>query len=173
MHAARHRQQDQRRGAISPRLGAARTGLATQMSNSAAYEGGSVPPDDDEEDWDAANADAGTGTGTEENSEAESYETEDELNDDVRWPCAISHAQLDLGESGSGARYWQQLGHGPHTALSATAFALDPDALCLACECTAACFLFVRRSARLQLARQALWGFAMLLACAQLHVQTP
>ena len=102
-HAARHRQQVQRREAISARLGAGRTGLAAQMSNSAAYEGGSVPPDEDEEDWDAANADAGTGTGTEENSEAESYETEDELNDDVRWPCVDSHAQLDLGRTGGSA----------------------------------------------------------------------
>ncbi len=131
MHAARHRQQDQRRGAISPRLGAARTGLATQMSNSAAYEGGSVPPDDDEEDWDAANADAGTGTGTEENSEAESYETEDELNDDVRWPCAISHAQVRraLGSTPTTAATSRSAASSARTA--ARPASSDPDPTCL------------------------------------------
>ncbi len=63
------------------------------MANSA-YESGSLPPEDDEEDWDAANADAGTGTGTEENSDAESYETEDELNDEARPPCSALHASV-------------------------------------------------------------------------------
>ena len=63
------------------------------MSNSA-YEGGSVPPEDDEEDWDAANADAGTGTGTEENSDAESYETEDELNDEACARLAMPTVRL-------------------------------------------------------------------------------
>lgn len=60
-----------------------------------AYERGSIPPEDDEEDWDAANADAGTGTGTEENSDAESYETEDELNDDVSAPANAFKACCD------------------------------------------------------------------------------
>ena len=63
------------------------------MANSA-YEGGSLPPEDDEEDWDAANADAGTGTGTEENSDAESYETEDELNDEARLLCSAHHGSV-------------------------------------------------------------------------------